>query len=270
MSLNQLVNYEKNEIIKNEIKARKLGIMNGTDGDPVFSSNTGDKSLVTRKYKPLDFPYGQYRLYTDLLPYILEIEPAQQVDYYVIEQRDGAYQGGYWVDFRNFKKGDRIDLEYYGHYSNSVFTEFNTFDFIRLAMGNQLITWDSNSNNDEEARTRFPSSPVELTYFRQFRFKFQIIANNDWDDDTNTINVSTSGSFFASIDGRPDRKYSVETATYRMKTTTLTQASMGKPDPDIIKVLGTGTNWPAVSGFILYYQGMNYRISTGSYPVSPP
>ena len=263
MSLNQLVNYEKNEIIKNEIKAVKLGLTTGTDGEPVFISETGDKQLVTRKLTPTDFPYGSYSLYQIKSPFIKAIAPGVNADYYMIQEVLGTFQGVYYVDFRTLKTGDRIDLEYYGFYSNSNGgTDEDGFRYVRLYFGNQFITWDA--VGDSQSNTAFPASLSSGA--RHFKFRFQIVATSDWDPVNNEILMMASGNFIANNTAQNTKTYS---ATYRINNFRLEQGTMGRPDPDIVKVLATSTLPPQFAGFVMYYEGMNYKITKGLY-ITPP
>ena len=264
MSLNQLVNYERNEIIKNEIKAVKLGLTTGTDGEPLFISETGDKQLVTRKLTPTDFPYGSYSLYQIKSPFIKSIAPNVNADYYMIQEVLGTFQGVYYVDFRTLKTGDRIDLEYWGYYTNSnAGQQENGFRYTRLYFGNQFITWDAALDN--ESSVIFPAS-TSLVGQRNFKFRFQLVATSDWDPVNNEILMMASGNFFANNSASATK---TQSATFRINNFRLEQSTMGRPDPDIINVLATSTLFPTFIGFVMYYEGMNYKITKGLY-ITPP
>jgi hypothetical protein len=269
MSLNQLVNYERNEIIKNEIKARKLGLTTGNDNEPVFVSNTGDKQLVTRKLTPSDFEYGEFTLYKMVSPFIKEIPPTPVLqDFYIINQFVGGKLGSPVIDLRKFKAGYVLNLEYWGYYTNSQgTTEDNTLSRIGLIFENQTIFWDFTVDSDPDSLTAFPGAVSAVTDSpRSFTYKFQVVATTDWNFEYNSINMMASGVFMANCNTTDDN--GAMKATYRMKDFALEQSSMGTPVPFVYNVISKdNTYYPAFNGFVLYYQGMNYTLSKGLYPV---
>ena len=273
MSLNKFKDYTKYTIIDGELKAKKLGLKDAPDNKCCFISNTGDKEIIARDITPADLPgsgftNGSYTLYTMISPFVQSITENVNADYFILQQNTGSYQGSFIFDLQTMKTGDKLELEYYGHYTNSLgVTSDDGFRYTRLYFGNQFITWDAVL--DDTSFTLFPAaSGSQATATRHFKFNFQIIARSDWDPVNKAIDMTASGNFLSN-NTATNNSNATQTAVYSIKNFTLTEQNMSRPDPQIIKVLATSTLFPVTAGFVLYYEGMNYKICKGLYPVIP-
>ena len=272
MSLNKFKDYTKYTIIDGELKAKKLGLKEATDNKCCFISNTGDKQIIARDITPADLPgggftNGTFTLYTMIDPFVKSITPNVNADYYMIQQVSGSYQGLNSYDFRTMKAGDKISMDFYGHYTTPTGATEEAFRYVRLYFGSQFITWDAASQI--ESLSTFVQRP-SVTANQSFKYRFQIVAKTDWNSVANSIDMVASGDFMSSSKDASFFPNTVTaTAVYSLKNFTLTQSAMGRPDPEIINCLATSTFFPTAPGFVLYYEGMNYTITKGLYPVYP-
>jgi len=272
MSLNKFKDYTKYSILDGELKAKKLGLKDATDNKCCFISDTGDKEIIARDITPADLPgggftNGTFNLYAMIDPFVQPITPNVNADYAMVQQTAGSYLGLYDYDFRTMKRGDKITMEFYGHYTIPSGSTEQSFRYTRLYFGNQFITWDAATQSESTTIFVSRNSAIERN---TFKYQFQIIATSDWDSEFNTMTLVASGHFESHSKDAVFFPNSVaSTATYSLKNFQITQGSMGRPDPEIYNVLATSTFFPTSPGFTLYYEGINYKVEKGLYPVDP-
>lgn len=120
MSLNKLRSFEKYSIIKGELKANKLGLINATDNKCCFISNTGDKEIISRDITPADLPasvsgYGNIKtVYQQLDQRVNVVNTASAVSPIYNDTNSHGSRNG--IDCSDFLEGDYLQINSYGFY----------------------------------------------------------------------------------------------------------------------------------------------------------
>jgi hypothetical protein len=267
MSLNQMVNYERNGAIKNEIKAVKLGLTTATDNEPFFISNTGDKQLITRKIEPTDFEYGRFSVYSSLVSFGVSLTQAATYD--ILIDNPNQFAGTYNIDLSTLKQGDTIDFEYHGFYTNQLDNASNVLPMVGVRFGSNQIRWDYIVDPDPYNLTFFPSSSIDdlRNTPRTFKFNFQVIATSDFNPETNTVEVVASGNSMTNCNTNRFNFNDTftEKGTYKLQNKTLDTFG-GSPIVPVNMVVGTTQPYtPTQNGFVLYFEEMNVFLSKGIY-----
>ena len=169
MSINKLRNYTKYGIVNFEAKALKLGLMNETDNIPVCISNTGDKSLISRKLTADDFQGvvlrgGTQTFFNQLTPKlnIMNVEDARVPIYNTINQ-----VGSRTVNCDNFEIGDFINIKANGHFSTRTGQdEILRGLFVRLGDGTQNAVFEIYTPPSTNIRELiyFPQAPLNAGF----------------------------------------------------------------------------------------------------------
>tara|TARA_R110002153_G_scaffold57757_5_gene158700 strand:- start:91 stop:897 length:807 start_codon:yes stop_codon:yes gene_type:complete len=240
MSLNKLRNYSKYEIVNFEAKASKLGLINETDDTPVCISNTGDKSLVSRKLTTDDFAGvvlrgGTQTFYSQLTAKlnIMNVQDANVPIYNTVNE-----VGSRTVNCEDFKVGDYIKIKANGHYSTRTGQdELLRGIFLRLA--------DTSQNCDYEIYTPPSTNIRELIYFPQAplnagfsSWSFEIYVTKIGLDGT-LNNAECSGTF---------RSYGQTTAAGAVGSSVFSTFSKRLGTLDFRLTPTVGFNWKALAG----------------------
>lgn len=131
MSLNKSQDYNKYSNINFQYKAKKLGLLDATDGKCCFISNTGDKQIISRDITASDLPQnapvigGTQTFLNKIISNIIQIDTINTPVTIIPDANLIGSKSG--IDTSSFEKGDFLEYKCSGHYG----TRANVNEFMR-------------------------------------------------------------------------------------------------------------------------------------------